>query len=400
MKNVNHTIEDLLEILAGLKGQSKIQIESSDATIMHSVARQVFKGTALTDRQFALMKEKLQTYRDQFIALEYNFDVAVDALRQPLRHIDRSKYIKLVDYPDDIIYQSNSKSKFIKVRFPFKKTDIMLINEINNTEDYYHSKGSHEHYFALTESNLEKIGDRFFQKDYTVDDNLKEIYYKIKSIRNTPNNFLPYVEDGKIKNVKDSVLKVIDSEIDNDTLKLYDRRFRYCLDNIDINFPINSLEEKIASRKSLEYLSKPSLESVDQILLSLYNLDRFPMLVVLENHQCEEQLYETVNFFRDLIPTSQQSVLFRQEEGDSGFNQLIKDRKLNNWVDKNTKIVYINNNSLPKILLETDWKPICAYEYNSNNNRNVQCYIKNNCDLIVYREEELSPFKRYSRIYG
>ena len=58
MKNVANTIEDLLEILAGLQGQGQIQIDPNDATIMHSVARQTFKGTALTDRQYNLMKEK------------------------------------------------------------------------------------------------------------------------------------------------------------------------------------------------------------------------------------------------------------------------------------------------------------------------------------------------------
>ena len=76
---------------------------------------------------------------------------------------------------------------------------------------------------------------------------------------------------------------------------------------------------------------------------------------------------------------------------------MIKQRNLNNWVDKNTKIVYINNNKLPKVLLETEWKPNCTFSYNSNNNKNVQFYIRNVSDLVVYREETISPFVRMYR---
>ena len=99
-------LEDCLEHLAGLR-ESPVEftIEKTDHTIMTSIARQTFRGVALTDRQSALMYEKLQSYRDQFVNLDWDFDYAVNQLRQPLRHIDRSKYIKLADNE-------------IKIRFP------------------------------------------------------------------------------------------------------------------------------------------------------------------------------------------------------------------------------------------------------------------------------------------
>ena len=73
----NHTIEDCLEILAGFRKESDgFALIKEDYTIMYSIAKQVFKGTALTDRQFALMQTKLLSYSDQFnkadIPLELN----------------------------------------------------------------------------------------------------------------------------------------------------------------------------------------------------------------------------------------------------------------------------------------------------------------------------------------
>ena len=391
------TIEDTLETLAGLKGNYKLKIEKEEFTIMNSVARQVFRGTALTDRQYALMKNKLQNYKLQFeqAGIE-NFTNSLEELRQPLRQIDRSKWVRLVDCPDDI-KDIDEATKFIAVRFPFKKSDVMFINDIFKPEGYYHNKGSHVHYFALTEYYLLKIGDAFFNKDFVIDDILKERYNQIKQIESNPDTYLPFVKDNKIQNISPKLEETIIKETNNDLLKIYDRRFRYCLDHINVEITGNSIEEKIASRLTIEYQSKPSEESTDSILHALYNLDRFPMLVILDNKDCENQLYEVVQFFRDLVPTEQQSVLFREEEADSGFNQLIKQRNLNNWVDKNTKIVYINNNKLPKVLLETGWKPNCTFAYNSNNNKNVQHYMRNVSDLIVFREETVSPFVRFFR---
>ena len=64
---LTNTIEDCLEILAGFRKESEgFSLMKEDYTIMHSIAKQVFKGTALTDRQFALMQTKLLAYEDQF----------------------------------------------------------------------------------------------------------------------------------------------------------------------------------------------------------------------------------------------------------------------------------------------------------------------------------------------
>ena len=403
MKNVANTIEDLLEILAGLQGQAKMQIESSDATIMHSIARQSFKGTALTDRQFALMKEKLQTYRNQFTALDYNFDTAVDTLRQPLRHIDRSKYIKIVDYPDDIVYESAEAGKFIKIRFPFKKSDIMLINGINNIPDYYHSKGTHEHYFALTEVNVFNVIDNFKNKSFNIDQDLLDLYNEICDIKENRKDYICEIHDNKILNMNPKIKDIAITELGPLTVKnklMYiDRSRRYGI-NIFDKPNILSLKEKIAYRDDVTYQSKPSKELLSEILSSMWELQRFPMIVILDKQHAEEQLHEMITFYRDILSYEEQSVLFRTD-GANGFNELIRDRKLNNWVDKNTKIVYISNNDkLPKLLLRDTWTPISAFSYTSTVDLTVDSYIKFNCDLTVYREEETSPFRKYSRLYG
>ena len=91
------SIEDLLELFASMhSSEVSIKPNSSDVTIMYSIARATFKGTALTDRQFALMQTKLETYRDQFESQGVDFSSCIGVTRQPLREIDRRKFIKML----------------------------------------------------------------------------------------------------------------------------------------------------------------------------------------------------------------------------------------------------------------------------------------------------------------
>ena len=144
------TIEDCLETLAGLKKAPKFEIIKEDYNIVTSIARQVFKGTPLTDRQFELMKTKLEAYSDQFAEHGYDtFALAVETLRQPLRHIDRSKYIKIVEHHEMVgnykVYESyKSDWSWIKVRFPFSKKLIVDLQGIQcPPHEHVHEKGSH-----------------------------------------------------------------------------------------------------------------------------------------------------------------------------------------------------------------------------------------------------------------
>ena len=388
-------LEDCLEHLAGMRESPvKFTIEQTDFTIMNSIARQCFKGMALTDRQSALMKEKLQTYRDQFVNLDWDFDYAVNQLRQPLRSIDRSKYIKLQD-------------NTIVVRFPFNKTDICYIHEFAGTaEGYHHAKGTHIHYFEYNERNVLNLLNRFTKKDFAIDDELLEIYNKAKFINDNPAEYLSGIDDNyNLININSKLALTIQEEVGEASVKtftkLYDRRFRYGFNHIaNLGKARNALMHEIASRKEAMHHSKPSTESTQDVSNALWELDRFPLLVVLDPTHAEEQLYTLANHYRDILDSNEQSVLFRLEDKDSGFNQLVKDRKLNNWVDKTTKVVYISKSKLPKLLVKNEWKPSAAFSFTSSLDRYLNNYVSFNCDLIVYREEQMSPMRRHSRYYA
>jgi len=405
------TIEDLLEVSAGLTLHPKVVIEKEDMTIMHSIARQVFKGTALTDRQCALMKEKLLKYKGQFENLDCDFEFAIDQLRKPLREIDRSKYIKIVDYPEDAVVETNNL-KWIKIRFPFSKNVIIFIQQLvyklAGSAEYIHNKGSHVHYFSLTELSAYHIASAFKDKNFEIDQMILNIHNEVNNIINNKENYIPGLYNGVLKNINPNALAILKEELGEPLLvpkiKLIDRHRRYGISFIDENRPpIIDLSSEIAVRDKVEFLCKPSKYRTNVLLESLYNLDRFPLLVVLDPENPEQELYDCFNFFRHILPIEEQSVLFRLSNSSSlgtSFNEYVKDNKLNNWVDKSTKVVYISKDKVPKLLINNEWSPIASVVFGSNLNRHVNSYINGRCDLIILRDEYESPMRKYSNYYG
>jgi hypothetical protein len=68
------------------------------------------------------------------------------------------------------------------------------------------------------------------------------------------------------------------------------------------------------------------------------------------------------------------------------FNQFIHTKGLNNYVDKNTKVVYISNNKVPKPLYKSDWYPIASLVLTRQAMRNPELYI-NGIDLVMYYDQ-------------
>ena len=158
------------------------------------------------------------------------------------------------------------------------------------------------------------------------------------------------------------------------------------------------------SRESREVLVDPKKYNINELVRAIYELNRFPLLVTVDQENCFNQLLEMHKAFKYIIEDTQQSVLFRVDNDDkenSDLNDYIKYNNLNNWVDKNTKIVYIKKNKLPKALLTSDFKPVAALgKTTMRNNAQVDVYINFNCDLILYHDNQENLFGKYSKKYG
>lgn len=408
---VIHTIEDCLEVLTGLqKHNLSFNLDNRDSSIINSIARQTFKGIALTDKQYALAKTKLlENYKDQFESNGIDqLDQAVEQLRHELRSIDRSKTISVVSHVDMLgpgkIYEAyKEKWQWIKIRFPFNKKTIAKIEKCSakvSGKKYFHQSGSHEHFFAFDEYCTKTVLDEFANTEFEIQSQILEFYKKIKEVERDPQDNLPCIINGSLyadQEIKDKISK----DLDFDFLKIVDRHRRYGLVNFDTKAPSNRLIDQIAYRSEAEFFCDTNLIPTAQIIESLYLLDRFPLLIVIQEGKEEEQLYTIYNLLNGIIPSERQSVLFRLD-GESDFNIFVKDKNLNNWVDNATQIVYIRSDKLPKLLLKSDWKPITALVFDTSSRlyrRHLHYYVNEICDLVLVSSDNEYQKKIYKKHY-
>lgn len=405
MKNEVYTLEDLLELLVGLKGQGSFQIDSSDQNILQSIGRQVFRGIALTDRQYDVVKQNILKYKDQFSALDYNIDVAIESLRMPLRQIDRSRWIKIV---------LQEKEPFLAIRFIFNKKYIERLTAIKTSShnDYTYDKEQKIHYFQLTEKNVYNIIKEFKDCEFDIDPELMTLYTKIETIVNNPEQYVPGIYNYEIKNVNDNTRQYINELLGNPTQEnLYMFRDRkemlglYQIDAEHLNasmLKLDSLTKKIVQRKHTRIFINREEHVLNSVMGSLQKLSRFPMLVVLGDDPLKD-LIEVNNSLNGWIDTNEMSVIFRLENNEYGksFNEYIRDHKLNNRLDKNTKVVYTSKRSkINKPLIKSGWVPDCCFaiELNHYDSGKLSDFV-NQSDLVIYYDNTSAPWGSSIRKY-
>jgi len=402
------TIEDCLEIMAGFSKQviqPKFIILDRDKQILIDIAKKVYKGYALTDRQYEAVKKIFITrYKTQFKNRDIDIENSVNNLRQPIRHLDRSEYIRIEEGKQftDPIWGGFVPAKVIVVRFPFNMTYSKIIADVKKIYSeplgrFYSQRIKDIHVLPYEEKVVHKLISKFKNKIKDIDKTLIEVYEECEKISKKPENYVPGIYNYEIKHTSDTVTqnyKNLFGEPAKENLFLYyDRK-----DKMGLNyFDILELEN---SQKNLSVLSKKILIRrwprinldltkwpIEQVVQTIVELRRFPLLIVLPG-QTEKDilnaLYQQHKLFKNLVADDEVSVLTRMKNSNNfgrEFNDYVKANHMNNSLAKSTKIVYITSKKVPKPLLTSEWIPeavlICD---NTRNYSKVDSYV-NTIDL-------------------
>lgn len=396
---MTHSIET---IVSTIFDSDNISVNDSDLNFLSSIHRQLKRRVPLTDRQYLIVKDKVANYRDQLMSMGVDFDTAVRILDMPIRSIDRSKTITI-----DRSSSAFSDEDLIKIRFPFNKKTILLIDELSkkHASSYYHKTGSHEHYFRIRENIVKDIIDVLGNKDFEISSDILKLNEVVNTIVNNPLEHLPSIYNYEFRNLNDSAIKLIESEVgipsSDNMIKLYDRRYRYGINNIDYT-PPETLAGIIASRTTTDINIDETAWSIEDVVSSIQSLDRFPLLVILDKEKSLEQLQLAHSVLEKIIPNEKQTVLFRVDSSpEFNLNDYVKEKKINNYLDESTQVVYLSKTSLPKLILRTEWKPMCVLGMSSLHfNNNFKTYIYDVCDLIIWHDRESSLIRRKKSTYG
>lgn len=386
-------VEDYIDVLLGFKDGKKFDIELSDSHVLLSIGKQSLNGVGLTDRQLVLVKRILNSYSQQLIDNGYT-DLDFTNTKLPLREINRSRWIKI------------SKEK-IAVRFIFNKKLISVLEDLRLKgigSDY--NKQEKIHYYTYNEKTLYAIVNAFKDKHFDIEENIISTFEILENMTNNKKDYIPGIYNYKLKNLKQKAIDIMVSSIgepSTENLALYkDRQDKYGLcyfDEEELNkstFNLTSLTKKIVERKKNHVLIKPDNYTIDNVVESVLELHRFPILVLVNEAKALDTIVECQQRFKNIIPNEDVSVLFRKDNDKVGkqFNEYIRNNNLNNTLDNNTKIVYISNNKLPKPLLKSDWKASLVWSFESERtNAKIVDYL-NEFDLVIHYDNNKSYMLR------
>lgn len=404
MLNKNLTIEDYMEILVGYQehtGDHKFVIQRSDFNLLTSLGKQTLRAVPYTDRQYELVKQKLLEYKEQFSINGYNnIELQFKELRMPLRSIDRSRWIKIIN---------RDGKDYIGVRFTFNKKLISVLDKLVTIENKpMYDTTLKIKYFDLTEKNIYSIINLLQDKNFIISPELQEKYKILETMNNNKDDYLPGVYGLQLKNLKQKAVDYIVSTIGStpnisNLAKYKDRAGLFGIkhfDQPDLDNSISaytSLSQKIIKRNNSKILIDPKKYPFDRVAESLLELNRYPLLVVLNDQTDFDNLIQVYQSFRNVIDSESFCTLYRKDNtspNNIAFNNYIKENKLNKSLALSSKIVYTCVNKMSKVLLQSQWKPQSALFMGSVRSNAIDHYI-NELDLVIHYDTVSSQFTRF-----
>jgi hypothetical protein len=415
-----YTIEDCVEVVSGLnKDRSEFKVDSADTTVFKSIAKQISREVALTDRQYLLVRRKLDRdyYRQQFakkgVASE-QYAQALENLRMAIREVNRDKSISLVEAPPkrNISFFGKNPSDvndtlpWIELSFPWTSSLLVIIEKIQKQvprECYVHLDGTREHYFRFDETVVYSIVSEFINKEFDIDQELLDFYRELDHVYNNLESYVPGIVDGQLVNFNQETENYLVNKLGEPTLdnivQYQDRSLLFNIQMIDQSLldqaycDVSSLTRRVASRNTSQVLLKPDDWIFEDILQTLNELNRTPTLIVLTADQALKRLRASHQAAKKYVDNSEISVLFRMSNDvDPDFNKYIVANNLNNPVTEGTKVVYICNDKLPKPLLKSGWEPDVVIRSTSVRMQTKLEHWLSNADLVVHYDSTATPW--------
>lgn len=404
------TLEDIVEFLVGKVPKSlNFRVDRSDLKILNSISQQVASNVGLTDRQSDLVLKKIEKYADSLkkCGVDTDLILAAPTYRIPLRYIDRTQAIYLEPV-------EGKKKPKIAIKYVFSKIFAEIWSMIEDDLTHITTANKNIKEVEYSEQNLLTIVKHLSPLKFDISDEIQEIYKKMVEISENPHNFLPYVDIKNnlptLVNAHPSCLSYLETKFSNlsiDDILSYANEAKSC--GISLKSPnfikeisnrtSSDLTKKILTESSTRFRFDESKKDISTLFKSINEIGQWPILVVLqENNESFSKISELYPILTEYIPNEKISVFFRLKDGQNNFkefNQFVRDNRLNNYIDSETKCVFISSSRIPKPLMRSDWKPKTAVCFISHDYGKLGVYL-NELSTVYYINDSVTS--RHDRL--
>lgn len=354
-------------------------IPKKDKRILVSLAKQLGTGVFLTENQSKLLVKILNENITPVRALFQDIEsiISENSWSRSFRVVQKIRKISI----------DSENSGYFSVEFSFNtRLKEKITKMLPSMSGQVLSKGA-KYLFLLNEQNISMAVNTFSRENFEIDEKIMNFYQEIESIKKTCTN--PFdIFSTTHENLKKSVIEDIVFIAPENLLMLQDRKIRYQY-AIREKIEENSLSAKIANRTSRRIYANPQEICFIDLVRSLRELDRLPLMIIFEGHSSEKDK-KTLKLVENVVSTlelgDEVGIYFRydKENDAASFNQEVAVLGYNKNLDDSTVIAGISNNKLPKFMLKSGWKPQTVISFTNSFRANKASVYCMDVDLVIY----------------
>ena len=375
------TIDELLHSLVESEVfLNNLTMDQKIKKTLISLSRQAKKGYFFTEKQGKLICNLLSEIQQEK-SLSDSIDIS--CLNSKLW----SASFRVLDIQRNIYFEDDKKSHFV-VDFSYDNNLKKKLCEVSKkTNGNSLNTSGCRFLFSVTEKNIGLVLDAVKDDGFVIDDTIQELYQEIKKIQETSVEHFELIS-GQTNKIIDCIKDELTTDNIDLDLFLLDRRIRYQY-IFEPKKVENSLSFKIANRKNTQVWVNKNAIKLNNILESLIELQRLPILLIFNKHDIKGT-YECLQIFKKSIEryeNFQVGIYFRADnssELNTEFNKFIGDSKFNNFLNSDTSIVGVTAAHLPKFIFKTDWYPKSVISFTNSFKHNKSSVYCNSVDLVLY----------------
>lgn len=332
--------------------QDNIAWKNKDKKILESLSHQLKNGIFFTENQANLLLKIIDDYKSELSSVNSS---VIELLATPVW----SKSFRLLDTLKKI-YISNTNLPEILVEFSYnKKIKDKLYNLSKSLDGDIYSQKNNLFSIQLTEQNICVLVENLKEFKFNFDKKILDFYNEIIEIRNTNPHGITF-DELKNPNIIEKLSTDIGANNINNFTLLHDRKLRFQY-QLKENILTDSLTSKIATRDQIDIHINSSTYSFQNILSSLKELHRLPLLIVFDQYnttQCVDTLTVIHQAFKALDLEEKIGIYFRMDNNTNKiFNEKIAEFCYNSYLDSDTLLVGLSQKQLPKFIVKSNWKP-------------------------------------------
>lgn len=378
-------IEDLIQILAS--GNSP-HLNRWDSNILDSIANQIYNKLALTEKQSQIALKILkrnQPYLNQKIGTNIDNFLDNPKFRYPFRVISSQRSISIRD--------DQEYGKVLKIEFPYNES---ILSEIRKGRERNINgiwvKEEKSWILPLTETNLAFLQDICEKFEFTLTENVHNLFAEVKNVKENLDNYIPMLSyeknDLKFVNFPENLPQI---ESKDPLSAVFEARKKgvFVWDNEIDKFlhtdKVKSITKEFLSSQPGEdfHINPQKIEflELDQIITQM-----FPAAFIIPGGSELEKLTTAYSFLEKMgIGSHEISVLFRlPNETHKIFNDFVKSNGLNSPLSNDTKVVFLSS-KVPKTVVKftTKFNLIVNLGYN-NVHYTMRDFVKKHENMIYY----------------